>query len=106
MMYDVTRDIVSDLWPLCRCDEASADSRRLVDAFLATDGDFATRLRESKRLNGAMPPYRLSPDAELRLLQDARERARWKMLLVGGVIALGALALLGALAIAFLTFRG
>ena len=104
MMYDVTRDIVSDLWPLCRCDEASSDSRRLVDAFLATDGDFAARLRDSDRLAGAMPAYRLSPDAELRLLHDARERARWKMLMVGGVIALGALALLGALGLAFMRF--
>jgi len=65
-MYEVTRDIVSDLWPLCRCNEASPDSRRLVDAYLATDGEFAARLRESKRLNGALPPYRLSPDAERR----------------------------------------
>jgi hypothetical protein len=104
MMYDVTREVVSDLWPLCRCGEASADSRRLVDAFLAADGEFAARLRESDSLSRALPPYRLSPDAELRLLHDARERARWKMLLVGGVIALGALALLGAMGIAFMTF--
>ncbi len=105
-MLKVTRDIVSDLWPLYRCGEASTDSRRLVDAFLATDGDFAARLRESDRMTSAMPAYRLSPDAELRMLHDARERARWKMILFGGVLALGALALLGALGLAFFRFSG
>ncbi|MBU0741058.1 hypothetical protein KKG45_13800 [bacterium] len=106
MVLEVTRDIVSDLWPLYRCGEASTDSRRMVDAYLAADRDFAARLRESDRLTGAMPAYRLSPDAELRMLHDARERARMKMILIGGVITLGGIALLGALSLAFFRFSG
>ena len=43
----VTRDVVSDLWPLYASGEASADTRALVDAFLAGDPAFAQSLRES-----------------------------------------------------------
>lgn len=37
----VTRDVVLDLLPLYLAGEASADTRRLVDAFLATDPQLA-----------------------------------------------------------------
>ena len=33
----VSRDVIRDLWALCEAGEASEDSRRLVDAFLAQD---------------------------------------------------------------------
>ena len=64
MKFDVTRNVVSDLWPLCQSGDASADSRALVDAYLADDAGFASVLRESEQLGGAMPSLRLSPDAE------------------------------------------
>ena len=97
MMFDVTRDIVSDLWPLTRSGDASAASRSLVDRYLAEDRDFAATLQRGQQLAGAMPPLRLSPDAERRLLDDARERARLKMLVIGGAIALTLLVALVAL---------
>ena len=106
MNYDVTRDVVSDLWPLCRANEASQDSRRLVDVFLAGDGAFAEQLQRSAELTGAMPALKLSPNAEREMLDQARERARWKLMVVGGGIGLAGLiflvALIGAM---FLTFR-
>jgi hypothetical protein len=46
----VTRDVVSDLWPLCEAGEASSDTRALVDAFLAQDPSFAATLRGGLRL--------------------------------------------------------
>ena len=46
-MSPVTRDVVSDLWPLYASGEASADTRALVDAFLAEDPAFAATLRAS-----------------------------------------------------------
>jgi len=108
MMLEVTRDVVSDLWPLYRSGEASADSRALVDKFLAENSTFAATLQESVNLSGAMPGLRLSPDAERRLLDDARQRARLKLLVIGGSIALGGLILLavfgGALFIAARNF--
>lgn len=106
MMLEVTRKVVSDLWPLVRTGEASADSRSLVDAFLAQDQGFAATLQASEGVQGLVPAIRLSPDAERRLLDDARERAQIKLLLVGGSIVLLGVVLLTALGGAlFLVFR-
>lgn len=96
MKYEVTREVVSDLWPLVRANEASAASRALVDAFLAEDGALAARLRESGDRPEVTPALRLSPDAERRLLDEARRRARTKLLIVGGGIGMAAILLLAA----------
>jgi len=98
MKLDVTRDVVNDLWPLVRTGEASADSRALVQTFLAADAAHAATLQSSERLSGLMPAIQLSPEAERRLLDDARERARMKLLIVGGAVALVGVVALAALA--------
>jgi hypothetical protein len=97
MKFEVTRDVVSDLWPLCRSGEASADSRALVDAFLSEDAHFASTLRYSENLTGVMPSVRLSPDAERCLLNEARKRAQWKLLVAGAAVALAGLIAFSAL---------
>ncbi|MFI5006545.1 MAG: hypothetical protein ACHQKZ_03865 [Solirubrobacterales bacterium] len=105
MKLEVTRDVVSDLWPLYESGEASMDSRTLVDAFLAEDRPFAARLLESQKVPQVMPAVRLSPDAERRLLDDLRERAQTKMVLIGLAIAVAGIVLLGIVgAGAFLAF--
>lgn len=104
MKLEVTREVVSDLWPLVRAGEASADSRTLVDGFLADDESFAERLRSAEALPEALPPIRLSPDAELRLLDEARGRARLKLLIIGGAVALVGLMGMTALGGALLMF--
>jgi hypothetical protein len=106
MMLNVTRDVVNDLWPLRCSGEASADSQALIEAFLAEDTAFAGVLRESAARRQAVPPLRLSADAERLLFDEARRRTRNKLLLIGGGIGLAALLLLIALsAVLFLTFR-
>jgi anti-sigma factor RsiW len=105
MKLEVTRDVVADLWPLYESGEASMDTRALVDAFLSEDPPFASKLAESQqepRLN-VMPAVRLSPDAERRLLDDARERAQTKMVLVGVAVAVAGFVLLAIIvSVAFL----
>jgi hypothetical protein len=53
----ITRDIVTDLWPLYHSGEASADTRRLVEEYLLEDPEFALLLREdaSSRLLDPVP---------------------------------------------------
>jgi hypothetical protein len=105
MKLEVTREVVSDLWPLYETGEASMESRALVDAFLAEDRSFAETLLGSQKVPRMIPAVRLSPDAERRLLDDARERAQTKMVLVGLAIAVAGLVLLAIIgAGAFLTF--
>ncbi len=104
MKLEVTRDVVSDLWPLCRAGEASAASRALVDEFLTQDAAFAARLKESEMANPDLSPLRLSPEAERRYLDDARANARLKMLLalvgMAAVIAIVFIAMKAAILIA------
>lgn len=91
MKLEVTRHVVSDLWPLYSAKEASGDSRALVEAFLAGDEAFRAVLQESSRLTRAVPEFRLSADAERRLLDDARSRARLRLLVIGGAVAMSGL---------------
>lgn len=108
MKTEISRDVVTDLWPLYRTGEASRDSKALVDEFLAEDPAFASTLHKSGELGGAMPPFRLSPEAERRLLDDARGRARNKLVVIGMGMGLGALVILialgGALMLGLRTF--
>ena len=44
-MENITRNIIADLYPLYISGDASADSRRLVETFLAQDEEFARTLK-------------------------------------------------------------
>ena len=93
MKLEVTRDVVKDLWPLCRADEASPDSKALVDCFLAEDSAYASKLKASEALGPVVPRVALSPDAERRLLDQAQKNARLKLQIIGGAIAAAAILL-------------
>ena len=70
----ITRAVILDLWPAYVCDEASADTRALVDAFLRDDPEFARLLRDNP-LKGVAPPT-LPPDVEINAFARARRRLR------------------------------
>ena len=67
----ITRDIVSDLWPLCVSGEASPDSRALVDEFLAQDRELRPKPRTTQILLQPaavtlLPDLEHDPDADPR----------------------------------------
>jgi ferric-dicitrate binding protein FerR (iron transport regulator) len=101
MKREVTRDVVGDLWPLCQSGDASADSRALVEEYLARDEEFAKTMRAGDRLPRLAPQLRLSPDAERRLLDEARDRARRKLIVTGMIVGVAGILLLAAFAGAF-----
>jgi hypothetical protein len=70
----ITRDVVSDLWPLYEAGEASADTRAVVEEFLKSDAEYARRLREdeSGKLLAAVP-LKLAPDQETKALNQVRK---------------------------------
>jgi hypothetical protein len=76
-MQRVTRDVISDLWPLYAAGEASADTRALVENFLQDDPEFARTLQELvlERLPSLAVPA-LVPDQELETLAQVRRRIR------------------------------
>ncbi len=81
----ITRDIVTDLWPLYVSDEASPDSRALVDEFLAQEPAFARLLRENDSEAALKPePITLPSTLEARSLTRTRKalqgRSRLRLL--------------------------
>jgi hypothetical protein len=80
-MTKTTRDVIVDLWPLYVSGEASADTRALVDAFIAEDREFGERLREPEGAGLKPPPLALPADHErTTLLRAQKRRARQSML--------------------------
>ena len=75
MNIDITRPVVSDLWPLYVSGEAHADTKTLVDAFLASDREFAQVLHASAGvvLEAGSGPA-LSTEHELNTLARIRRR--------------------------------
>jgi hypothetical protein len=70
---NVTRDVIRDLWALREAGEASDDSRRLVEAFLATDRELADALRSGASVFAAPPPA-LPPDHAAKAFDRAKQR--------------------------------
>ena len=105
MKYEITRDLVKDLWPLYQTNDISVDSRRMVEEFLSLDKEFAENLRDVQTIPEIVPSYRLSPDQQRRLLDNARDRARMRLLIIGGSVGLaGFIALIALIALIVLMF--
>ena len=56
----ITREVVTDLWPLYLSGGASADTRTLVETFLADDPELARILKESAGKKARRFPYLLN----------------------------------------------
>jgi hypothetical protein len=67
----VTRDVISDLWPVYDSGEASADTKAMVEAFLAQDAAFAAALRAKLDIPSMEVP--MSPESETRALKRTRD---------------------------------
>jgi len=72
----ITRDVVNDLWPVYMAQEASRDTRTLVDEFLSNDPEFAKTLRADIEL----PTVPVSPGEE----QERKAFTRTRDLVRGG----------------------
>ena len=90
-MSRITRDVVADLWPVYESGEASADTRLLVEEFLAGDPEFARTM--TARVPGLESPVSVRPDAETIALQRTRDLVRGNAWLRG--VRLSALVLTG-----------
>ncbi|MGD0309807.1 MAG: hypothetical protein ABSC02_11005 [Acidobacteriota bacterium] len=80
----ITRDVVTDLLPTYLANEASADSRALVEEFFRQDPEFArlAKDRQKEDLLGAPPRAPLGKEQELETLIRTRAalhvRALWR----------------------------
>ena len=74
-MSSVTREVISDLWPLYLSNDLSADSRRLIEEFLERDPAFAQSLKDASLdpLAAQQAPP-LPPDHEMKTLERVKRR--------------------------------
>jgi anti-sigma factor RsiW len=84
---NVTRDVIVDLLPIYLEGEASADTRALVEDFLARDPELA-RLAATRAedLLSVEVPANPTPEDEMRALDKAKKLLRWKGSLVGAAV--------------------
>ena len=74
-MQSVTRDVITDLWPLYTAGEASPDTRALIESFLQDDPEFARTIHQLERESLPRPDVPvLAPNEELRTLARLRHR--------------------------------
>jgi hypothetical protein len=71
---NITRDVITDLWPIYEAGEASPDTRALVEEFLQQDPEFARILNESKETDMLKPTTpELPPDHEAKTLNRTKK---------------------------------
>ncbi len=99
---NVTKDVILDLLPLYFSDEASPDTRVLVEEHLQQDPELARLAEEGRaRLSGPPPPP-VNPDAQALAYSEAKRQIANRVItlaivIAGGAFALGGVALMGAM---------
>ena len=73
-MTKITRNVISDLWPLYASGEATEDTRALVESFLADHPECAAEFEAPVDLTAA--DGAIAPDAEARALVRTKELIR------------------------------
>ena len=73
-MTKITRDVISDLWPVYASGEATEDTRALVESFLAEHPECAAEFQSPVAL--PVPDAAMAPDAEARALVRTKELMR------------------------------
>jgi anti-sigma factor RsiW len=74
---NITRDVIRDLIPPYLAGEASADTRALVEQFLASDPEFArTVAREPARFAAAPIPHTLTKEIEMRTIEETKRTVK------------------------------
>jgi anti-sigma factor RsiW len=92
----VTRDVILDLLPLYFSDEASPDTRTLVEEHLESDRDLAHLAKQwADRLPEA-PPAPINPDAQALAYQEAKRQIANRVITLAAAIAIGTLIVAGA----------
>jgi hypothetical protein len=76
----ITREVITDLLPAYLSNEASADTRALVEEFFEQDPEFAALAKENKteELLGKLPVYALPKDHERETLIRTKHMLKWR----------------------------
>jgi len=92
----IERNVILDLLPLYFSDEASPETRALVDDHLARDPDLARLAEQWKLRLPQQPPPPVRADAEAEAYKRAQQKITNRIVIAGIGIATGLLVLGGA----------
>jgi hypothetical protein len=93
---DITRNVILDLMPLVLADEASDDTRRLVELYLKQDPEFARLVEKSASLDlSAEIPTPLTEEDQMEAYKQAQRLIFWRTVVIAILIAFVILVVLG-----------
>ena len=100
---EITRQVILDLLPLYLANEASADTRALVEEYLETDPELARMATQSAATDlSAGIPIPLTKEDQMEAYKHARQLLRRRTAVLAVVISFAVLAVLGILGMALL----
>jgi anti-sigma factor RsiW len=94
-MMPVTRDVIVDLLPLYLSDEASPDTRMLVQEHLEGDPNLAQLAARWKDRLPEPPPAPVSPDAQAMAYREAKRQIANRVITLAAAIAIGTMLVAG-----------
>ena len=104
-MSEITRDVILDLLPLYLADEASADTRILVEKYLEQDPTLARIAEQSHVMLADDAPLPLTKETQMETYKETKRIMLWRTAIIAGAIALVLLVVLVlALGAAFFLF--
>ena len=92
----VTREVILDLLPLYLSNEASTDSRDLVQEHLEKDPELARMAARWKDRLPEPPPVPVNPEVQAIAYQEAKRQIANRVITLAAVIAFGILVVAGA----------
>ena len=91
----VTRDVIVDLLPMYLSDEASPDTRVLVQEHLDNDPNLAQLAAQWKTRLPEPPPAPVNPEAQAMAYQEAKRQITNRVITLAAVIAIGTILVAG-----------
>ena len=101
---EITRNIILDLMPLYLADEASADTRALVESYLKEDPELADIAKESEAMKlPEAESFQLQQEDMMKAYKEAKRYMFWRTVVLASIISFSTIALLtlGLLAAAY-----
>ena len=102
---EITRNVILDLLPLYVAGEVSADTRALVEAYLANDPELAEAARQMETTDVATEiPVPLTKESKMEAYEEAKHKLLMRTIIVAAVLAFAVLGMMG-MALLWLGFR-
>lgn len=97
----ITRNVILDLLPLYLADEASADTRTLVEEYLETDPELERMAKQAAiELPGDIP-IPVTQEDKMEAYLQAKRLTFWRIVILATVISVSVMGLLSLLILGF-----